>query len=71
MAMDENNASVHDPYEGWELYPTNLDAYDPIVTNGESYNSHLRDLSSTLFCNLPSSTRVDIIDIHGERKPGR
>ena len=59
---------VNAPFEGWESYPTNLKTYDPMITNGKYYNSHLRDLSSTLFCSLPSATRVDIIDVYGENR---
>ncbi len=70
-AVHEKDAFVNAPFEGWESYPTNLNTYDPTITNGEYYNSHLRDLSSTLFCSLPSSTRVDIIDVYGEKQKTR
>ena len=69
--MGENNAFVHDPFEGWELYPTNLDIYDPIIINEESYDSYLHELSSILFCDLPNSTSVDILDVYDERNQGR
>jgi len=65
--MGENNAFVNASFEGWASYPTNLGTYDPMITDGECYNSHLRGLSPTLFCHLPSSTRVDVIDVYGEK----
>ena len=67
----EKSFLVGAPFEGWDLYPTNLDAYDPMITNGEYYNFHLRALSSTLFCKLPTSTKVDIIDVYGEKQTSR
>lgn len=65
--MGENNAFVNASFEGWASYPTNLGTYDPMIADGECYNSHLRGLSPTLFCHLPSSTRVDVIDVYGEK----
>lgn len=67
LAMGENKAFVNASFEGWASYPTNLDTYDPMIADGECYSSHLRELSPTLFCNLPSSTRVDVIDVYGEK----
>ncbi len=67
-AMDEKIAYFKMSFGGWESYPTNLDTYDPMIANGEYYNKHLRELSTTLFCNPPSSTRVDVIDVYGEIK---
>ena len=66
--IGDKDAFINAHFEGWELYPTNLDTYDPMITNGESYDSHLRGLSSTLFLNLPSSTSVDIIDLYGQKR---
>lgn len=66
LVMGEIDAFVSASFKGWASYPTNLDTYDPMITDGECCNSHLRDLSPTLFCHLPSSTRVDVIDVYGE-----
>lgn len=65
--MGESNAVVNASFGGWASYPTNLGTYDPMITDGECY-SHLRGLSPKLFCHLPSSMRVDVIDVYGEKQ---
>ena len=49
-------------FDGWQNYPTNLPAYDPLVTDGGSLNRLLRERADKLFDGKAEAMDVEIFE---------